>query len=81
MSYLADKAPVTQLHKGNQILRRDFAGFAQFQQGGTQGFGEICHLADVELAIAQQMKEAAKLAEADRGSAAPKKTNPDRGDR
>ena len=31
--------------------------------------------------IAQQMKEAAKLAEADRGRAAPKKTTPDRGDR
>ena len=31
--------------------------------------------------IVQQMKEAAKLAEADRGRAAPKKTTPDRGDR
>ena len=31
--------------------------------------------------IAQQMKAAAKLAEADRGRAAPKKTTPDRGDR
>ena len=30
---------------------------------------------------AQQMNEAAKMAEADRGHAAPKKTTPDRGDR
>ena len=36
---------------------------------------------DRPLSIAQQMKEAAKLAEADRGRAAPKKTTPDRGDR
>lgn len=33
------------------------------------------------LTIAQQMKEAAKLAEADRGAHAPKRTAPDRGER
>ncbi|HDF2393134.1 TPA: hypothetical protein PC353_004019, partial [Clostridioides difficile] len=33
------------------------------------------------LTIAQQMKEAAKLAEADRGAPAPKRTAPDRGER
>lgn len=39
------------------------------------------HNAEWEPPIAEQRKEAAKLAEVDRGRAAPKKEAPDRGDR